>query len=204
MSISAMEVERWYQKATFWQTLRGMSWYRRAHKWALSLSSMHGLPVETVAGITAAISPATSWERNVIEVEHLLSGIKIKHTTYTPNVKKAQRILLGEHPMDVLGGKKVLNFYKLIANPRDTASVCIDRHAVRICTKVDFTSDSEAAAYSKKNYESCAEAFREVARNHAVLPWQVQATTWVAYREQPKEHRKWLRDQPEKSDLESR
>ena len=45
------------------------------------------------------------------------------------NNNKALRILNGEHPLEVLGGLKVVPFYKAILNPEGDNPTVVDRHA---------------------------------------------------------------------------
>lgn len=176
-------VMQWWDKANDEQRRAGLHWYWKAHYLAQKMALSSGHSLDTAVGIIAALSPGTKWERNLLEAEALLHGRPITHTTYTPNVVKAKAIKLGNHPSKVLGGPKVTAFYKLIMDPSDSNTVCIDRHAVRTCTKYKWKSDVEASQWLRKGYDSCANAYRNVAKKLGLLPWQVQAVTWEVFRD---------------------
>jgi hypothetical protein len=114
---------------------QGLNWYTAAYDQAVFLADYYGTYSATqVAGVLAALSPQVSWKRNVELAESAivshLSGLPITGQT-GDNCAKAQRVLDGSSPLDVLGGLKVRAFYQCILAKGQTDSVCIDRHALR-------------------------------------------------------------------------
>lgn len=173
----------WWNKATEENKKNGLHWYWKAHYLAQQMALSSGHQLHTAVGVIAALSPSCKWERNLFEAEELLRNRPVQHTTYTPNALKAKAIVMGGHPGTVLGGQKVTAFYQLIMNPMDEHTVCIDRHAVRVCTRYKWESDVQASQWLRKGYESCANAYRNVAKKLNLLPWQVQAVTWEVFRD---------------------
>jgi hypothetical protein len=104
------------------------------------------------------------------------------------NCAKADAIMAGAEPLEVLGGNKVCNFYKAIADPSDVTAVVIDRHAFDIAVG-RITNDKSRAALDRKGvYDAFARAYERAARAITeetgldVSPSQVQAVTWSVWR----------------------
>ena len=155
----------------------GMSWYEDAYGVACKLTPANP---STGAGILAALSPMTSWPENVKKATMVVDS----GTTYglSSNVDKAVRILNGETPLDVLRGPKVRSFYTDIMG-LPTETVTIDRHAIDIACGRPL-SNSERATFGKDTkYAMLARFYTEVAREYDVTPSQLQAITWVWWRE---------------------
>lgn len=181
--VSRKKVLDVYLSASPDQLADGHEWYEAAHLVASKLAREHGHSVEAAAGVISALSPSVSWEKNVEDAEYLLAGDAFHpYSTYGPNVKKAWRIAGGEHPEQVLGGKKVLAFYHLINDPTLGDRVVVDRHAVKVCTRRQWASDNEASGFLKVGYERCAQAYMDVSSSLGLLPHKVQATCWLVQR----------------------
>jgi len=176
-----------YQEATPDDLARGKDWYSTAHQIAHTLGRGD---VSKGAGVLAALSPRTDWDKNVEGAHHIFKTGTAWHPAQTmDNNKKALRILQGEHPEKVLGGHKVLNFYRNIVNPDDTSAVTIDKHAHDIAkgvppgyrrkTSADFGL-SEVGRYNHF-VEAYTRATHHVGES---IPSTVQATTWITQRRQ--------------------
>ncbi len=53
-----------YRQATQEDTINGVEWYARAERMANAIAQDAGLPLPTVIGVMAALSPNYRWERN--------------------------------------------------------------------------------------------------------------------------------------------
>jgi DNA topoisomerase IB len=97
---------------------------------------------------------------------------------------KGARVASGEDPDDVLGGSKVRSFFNNMNDPTDAHSVTIDTHMVRAAFDSIELSDKdyEAIAVAPAKYEWFAEVIREAAEERGILPQQMQAVTWVQWR----------------------
>jgi hypothetical protein len=180
-----------YFQATNLENFNGQRWYIDAKFAANSLAIQYDLPVCTVAGVIAALSPNNRWERNLLDAENLckmytLGGDldSLKVSTYNANKAKAIQILQNHAPLDILGGLKVRAFYDCIIGGD---SVCIDGHAYAIWTGQQIPT-TKTPKISPKLYAQISADYRIAAdqinkilgSNHTAA--QIQAITWLAWR----------------------
>lgn len=169
---------RTFDAATPIESRRGMEWYQLAHLFAAKISDGQ---TEMGAGVIAALSPQKSWLENMFLAQRAFEqGRATGHVG--PACVKANRIMDGELPLDVLGGNKVRSFYKLIVDPTDPFSVCIDRHAFDVALNKVTEDQSRRILERVRGYELLADGYRRAAASLSVLPSQVQAVTWVKWR----------------------
>ena len=155
----------------------GMAWYRTAHEIAAEIAPT----AEIGAGVIAALSPQTSWDQNVVIARRIMStGVLSGHTG--ANLRKAERIMAGEDPLDVLGGLKVRSFYRNILTPDVASTVTIDRHAFDIGLGLRTYSGKDRVGITPKRYEALSAAYARVAGQNGMLPHELQAVTWEAWR----------------------
>lgn len=162
----------------------GLAWYETANTFAEGLATKHDISIEAASGIIAALSPQVLWERNMTLAESLCAG-KRKLPALGANVNKAKRILRGDDPLDVLGGNKVRAFYACIVYPETTDAVCIDRHAYALAEGLVRPNSDRVAdrLESVRVYNATSDFYRLAARLIGeVRPCQVQAVTWVVWR----------------------
>ena len=171
------------------------AWYRQARQYCAGLAKRHGTDTARVVAVMAALSPGTSWDRNKIETAALLEEWRgeraagtFPYTTYPANVKKARRILrlterecyLDAVKPHATSGNKIGNFYRNILGPNDPEPVTIDRHAIAICLGHPPTEKEQSI--SSYRYRCFAAAYQKVAAERGMVPNEVQAITWSAYR----------------------
>lgn len=169
-----------YGSATEAHIAEGMSWYNDAHDFCKALDSN----VERAAGIVAALSPNNSWDNNMAMAARLYSQGHGERCGMRANVIKAERIYAGESPLDVLGGNKVRAFFMSIAYPGDhTVKPVIDRHAFDIAVGRKTDNKARGILSRKGVYDSFAEVYSEAAKTAGIGSAQMQAVTWVAWRE---------------------
>ncbi len=181
-TLRVRRVLRVFRQATAEQYLNGADWYRNAHGLAVSLDPADP---RRAAGVIAALSPMVSWARNV-ELAGRAYADGYASGALGMSCRAADRILGGEDPADVLVGPKVSAFFRLIADPADTQSVCVDRHAIAVAVGRRLTDAERQAQYAISTpgrYALFAEAYRRAAEIVGHLPSQVQAITWVRWRE---------------------
>jgi len=173
-----------YNGASARAVREGLSWYLDAHNVSRNLADAYGLTVSQVAGIIAALSPMNGWENNKRKAAQLLaqngdgSGCGL-----TRNVAKAVAIYNGADPADVLNGDKVTAFYRTILDPFGDIDPVIDRHAFDIAVG-ERTDEKRRGALSRKGvYGEFANVYREAAKVAGIGSAQMQAVTWVAWRE---------------------
>lgn len=180
-----------YRSATTPEHRRGSQWYLTAQAQARRLASRYELPLSTSVGVIAALSPGLEWLRNVVDAETLIKAfmandeLPMVGVYGRRNCGKALEILRGADPVAILGGLKVRSFYANLLQPDNPDPVTIDRHAY--CLAHGIRSERSGAAsvdvyLTPKRYRETAEAYREIAADLDLLPNQLQATTWLAWK----------------------
>lgn len=170
-----------YNGANATNMREGLSWYLDAHNEARILTP--GNPSKG-AGILAALSPMNGWENNKNKARQLIaqngdgSGCGLYR-----NVAKAVEIYKGANPLDILGGDKVRAFYSTILDPFGDIDPVIDRHAFDIAVG-ERTDEKRRGILSRKGvYAEFAAVYRDAAKVAGIGSAQMQAITWVAWRE---------------------
>lgn len=169
----------------------GLSWYPFANRVALSMGGGRAYHLERNAGIIAALSPMNHWTNNVTKARAVISArgaiVAVKGKPngigLSDNVNKAIAIYRGADPLDVLSGDKVRAFYRTIVDPTGDIDPVIDRHAFDIAVG-EQTNDKRRGILSRKGvYHEFAMAYREAAKIAGIGSAQMQAITWVTWRE---------------------
>ena len=179
-----------YGAATADDLRDGLSWYQDAHNWCRTMARGRSHLVARNAGIVAALSPLNGWGNNKRKAAELIS--KRARIIIEPgkpngiglgkNVEKAIAIYNGADPLDVLRGDKVRAFYSTILDPQGDVIPVIDRHAFDIAVG-ERTNEKRRAALSRKGvYSEFADAYRDAARIVGIGSAQMQAITWLAWR----------------------
>lgn len=180
---NSMNIVRVWDLATEQELADGINWYRDAHALAVKLSPSDP---SSAAGVIAALSPMMDWGQNVNLAVRAYRDGSASGALFR-NVEKANRILNGERPEDVLGGNKVRAFYGVIADPSSDA-VVVDRHAFDIAVGRVTNNDSRHALGRKGVYETFAGAYVRAAETLTkrlgtpVSASEVQAVTWTVWR----------------------
>ena len=161
----------------------GLSWYLDAHNVAILMSNEHDITVSQAAGIIAALSPMNGWENNKRKAWQLLNQGNGDGCGLRNNVAKAEAILAGNDVLDVLKGDKVTAFYRTILDPTGDIEPVIDRHAFDIAVG-ERTDDKRRGILGRKGvYSEFANVYREAAIIAGIGSAQMQAVTWVSWRE---------------------
>jgi hypothetical protein len=172
----------------------GLNWYGEAHKFALHLASVYGVPVEKCAGIISALSPQVTWEVNKKDAEILIAGLSAhinvneqykahRFSTYSKNVLKAEQIFYTENPVvDFFSektGAKTLAFFLNILHPAKQTRVTIDRHAIAA-----WEGDGErgSRAVHAALYKKIENDYIKAAKKVGIMPHDFQAVIWVTYK----------------------
>lgn len=175
-----------YNGASAHAMREGLSWYLDAHNYANLLSANYEVSVAQAAGIIAALSPMNGWENNKRKAAQLISQNNGEGCGLFRNVAKAEAILYAGwdcDPLDILGGDKVRAFYQTILDPTGDIDPVIDRHAFDIAVG-ERTDEKRRGILSRKGvYADFAHVYREAALSVGIGAAQMQAITWVAWRE---------------------
>jgi hypothetical protein len=180
-----------YNRASKEDISDGLEWYDVALKECQDISERYELPLNTVIGVMAALSPNNRWNINVKNTNQMcaafVNGDSVEScivSTYKTMRAKAWSILedvLIEHDeiLNRLNGKKIRSFYSNIAGLDE---VTIDGHALNIARgeRVELTNNKTSIGV--KLYKELQECYIEAARQAGIEPRQMQAITWTTWR----------------------
>lgn len=181
-----------YHSASLTERHEGLSWYSTAGSICTELGATHSLTRRTVACLIALLSPQKNWAQNVDEAQRVLAAYSVggeELAAQTPGLfaTKRQRglirgLLSTELSVgEILKGQKIQSFWKNILG--DEHCVTVDGHARNIADHgVRRVGISQAKGMSKGAYALYSAAYVEAAHQVGVTPAQLQAITWVAYR----------------------
>lgn len=163
----------------------GRSWYARARNWCLHRASTYGVSIREVAAVVSALSPRNRWERNLIDADQVLNAWHseksypyVKCATFSQNVLKAWQILDDHDPSLAETSPKTRAFLDCIAE-EDSSSVVIDVWAYRVA---EGDPDMKAKGFSEQEYQLYEKAYQEAALRLDIPVDELQAVTWVCYR----------------------
>lgn len=175
------QIHAYYNLSTDQERVNGMNWYAKAYSDCAGLAHTYGLPVNTVVGIVAALSPRNKWERNMVDAEQvILHGEQATVCTFHANKTKAVRMINGEEPLDVLAGNKVRAFYNDILYHNTTPMVCVDSHAYAVAT--GYGERIQVKVIPDDDYALVSDAYTGLSQALCIRPCQLQAITWLTYR----------------------
>jgi hypothetical protein len=177
--MSVKNILKVFQMATQDEHCVGRQWYESAHKDARRL----GVPIETAAGVIAAISPGLRWEVNIEAARRIIAGESLVGlgVRWSRNVRKAKAILAGRAPCDVLKGNKVRAFYACILAPSQCQSVCVDGHAFSIWKGKRIGLD-KTPPIGNPLYRRISTDYAKAAKQVGLCPHQLQAIVWGVWR----------------------
>jgi len=189
-----------YRKCTPQNMVDGLNWYKEAHYFAQTLSEVYGVSFAQVVAVIAVLSPSNSWEGNKVNAEAIINAFNkdrtgrfcyaVKVSTYNANKEKAIEALINPNTALPIvfntqrqSNRKVSNFASNILNPYSDAFVTIDRHAARIAYGV--TGSTVVKSITPNRYEAVKKAYQQAANSidSNLLPCELQAVTWLRYRE---------------------
>jgi hypothetical protein len=183
VKIAARNIAKHARRATPTQWAKGKNWYHEAHTFCVTLAKYERLPLHSVVGCLAALSPQCSWSDNLRNTLAMVKTRRLPATTAKLPVNESKAFSIvheGEHPADVLGGLKVRAFYNNIILPTRSKAVTIDTHAARAAFgKTNLTSKELGYVFRPKGNAVIQHAYRIVAKRYKILPHKLQATVWL-------------------------
>ena len=180
-----------YRRATRDDIAHGIEWYDRAKREAERIAYASALPVRTVVGVMAALSPNNKWLRNVRDADTMckawvsggsLSDFKV--SCYNKMKDKAWSILVDmlsddDAILTRLNGQKIRSFYSNIIGLDE---VTIDGHALNIALGKRQGLTDDKTNMGKRQYREMQAAYLRAAKRVNVQPHVLQAVTWTTWR----------------------
>jgi hypothetical protein len=166
----------------------GATAYRRYHNLMANFANYYGTALNNTVAAFVSLSPNNSWFNNLRSLASVLDGIgrglqkdEIVVSTYNTCRDRAYDYATGERDfMSNTKGPKVRAFYRNIMDPCDFKPVCIDGHMTAMWLGKRLTMVE--AARERVKYNVVARDVQMVAVEHAMLPNQLQATLWFAWK----------------------
>lgn len=180
-----------YRMATDDDVRAGIEWYARAFREAAAISQKLSLPVPTVVGVMAALSPNNRWERNKVDAFNLCSAFvrgltadDIRVSTYHNMKAKAwtileDRLVRDDEILARLNGQKIRSFY---SNIMGLDEVTVDGHALNIARGYRVGLTDDATNIGVKMYRELQSAYVRAAKRAGVKPHEMQAITWTVWK----------------------
>jgi len=178
-------VKAWANKLQDHHWGAGRKWYQHANQLCQILATETETPLRNVCGVLASLSPQVSWEVNIRSCEAIVRDGQIDkgYTGYRINVDKALQCLVDD-PENVLGGFKVLAFYRNILDPLRSVDVTVDTHIGRIVfDTMRLDTKQQNFLFSKNGNAMIQQAIQKEANKRKVRPHVLQASLWVCARE---------------------
>lgn len=163
-------------------------WYETLHRICKELAAIHGLTLETVAGVLVTFSAQKRFSENLTQTVQFLTGVPITGMYSRRQLATAQAILAGTDPMQTWGKTsfKYRNFYQSIL--LQDGAVCVDTHIIRHYltrhprSKVHRLGSIERVFDTRWAYELIQKYVRTFARKAGLTSYQAQALIWVEQR----------------------
>ena len=184
---------RWWNDSSPMDREYGLIAYRSYRDRIGSLTSRTS--PEKACAVFALLSPNSDFNGNVRSFQIVMAGFRRKPRrltvdelqglrTYRTCAARAYRILQGEPPAKVFGptAPKTWNFYHNLLDPRDVRFVTIDGHMYNLWRGERSSLNVAAARFKPAVYEEIAGDFKELAKALGLVPNQLQATVWWAYK----------------------
>lgn len=184
-------ITKLFRSASAEQVQAGADWYQDAYDIAAALGAAHGVKLDAVVGIIAALSPRNSWGHNVNLATRFISKGGLTSGYLYSQLDKANRIhnladVSQENIEKILGGDKTINFFRSIRSA-GTEGVCIDRHAYALAVNTRFV-EVEMPTLKGRRYAEVTGAYERAAKilsreyDTPFTPAQVQSVTWTVWR----------------------
>ena len=189
-----------FRESTIDEFGEGVEWYKNANRICKKLSRDSGVTFAKACGVFAGLSPNNHVATNESDARRMLNASRFgKHfdvtvSTYDLNKFKSASVIdcpvnSSKRILEIIKGKKVQAFYKCIKDVKTNKdSVCIDGHAKAIAMGVRFTVSNPKSNVTPKQYDVLVDCYKTATNiinrkyNLNLLPFQVQAVTWVTWR----------------------
>lgn len=161
-------------------------WYVYQRYTLLSIANEYGVSLDAVAYVTATLSPALSWDKNIESTRAFFdewfgrTNSNNRQTAYGLNVRKCAHYMSGIRN-GVPTGRKVSAFYRNLLG--DNQALTLDRHAIRAARwgLRDFRKESGEQKICSAEFAVVEAAYRKAARIMGVSPSYLQALVWQLF-----------------------
>jgi len=177
-----------YRKAESTDLAQGIGWYPEANRIVREWASHYRYSVDTVAAVTAALSPQLEWSRNLVIADDVLAqrNPSIGGVLHS-NLRKAERLRdtdyrsnllsVGARMLEVFpGGPKVNAFANNLAG--DMSYVTVDTHA----GQAGLNDPLAVFRLAPTPYRIFAACYAQAAAKAGRQPAEFQAIVWSVWK----------------------
>ena len=138
-----------------------------------------GFTLENVAQCVAILSPQVDWDTNKRNAVLIATTLDTDISIFASAKQKNQAVdaLMNVYRIPETA-QKIFSFADNIANP-ESLRVTVDRHAVGVALN---DKSADRLRVTSKRYRELQAAYQDVARLNGLMPYQVQAITWLTYK----------------------
>lgn len=161
------------------------NWYSDAHLVIKDIANEYGVSLDAVAYVTATLSPALSWMRNIESTRAFFDEWfgrygNSRQAAYGSNVRKCSDYMFGLRSGNPTG-RKVSAFYQNLLG--DTQALTLDRHAIRAARwgLRNLTKESGVQDICQQEFAVVENAYRRTADMVGVDVAVFQATIWTLF-----------------------
>lgn len=183
---SVENILRWYAMTTPEQREAGFKWYQDALDWCLGVAGEYNVPLESVVGVVAAMSPNCAWSVNktlAVKIISLYITGRRDWENWQCGILQNVRVafdILESTTWDSLSGLKVNAFALAILAGGHSDVVVVDRWAMR--AYLDYPENLPKSGVNRSLFTRTAQAYQEAAEQVGEWACYVQAAVWVAIR----------------------
>lgn len=177
-----------YNDVTIDSIISGKRWYETANLICRQFADCYEVHLKVVCQIMAILSPASSWDNNIVSTEKVLKAFtsgkgldSFTVATYGANKVKAWKVICGLdtfRPTDT--NLKIWAFYNNILNPNGVDHVTIDRHAMKV---LNGDTKAGSVAITPRQYRIAEYVYKITAEKFDLKPHELQAILWVTYKQ---------------------
>lgn len=160
-------------------------WYVYQRYTLLSIANDYGVSLDAATYVTATLSPALSWGKNLESTRAFFDEWfgrygNNRQTAYGTNVLKCEQYMQGQR-QGAPAGRKVSAFYRNLLG--DTQALTLDRHAIRAARwgVRNFTGESGEQKICGAEFAVVENAYRKAAKLLEVSPSYLQALIWQLF-----------------------
>lgn len=178
-------LQRFYAMASAVELAQALEAYPSYHYMLNCIATQYKQPLDRVVAAFVSLSPNSDYMGNLRSLVSVLEGLRhgvaleaVVVSTYNHCKQRAWKYLLGELDfVHTTKGKKILNFYHNILEPKNPLWVTVDGHIVAAWYGADNMTMKQALL-NARTYEQIKSGVQQLALAEGLVPNQYQAVVW--------------------------
>jgi len=184
--MSVENLKKVFSQATPHDIAEGRDSYPRYRRIMELMGAKHGFDHRTAAAVFCALSPNNDYYGNLRDASTLLRAKRalknlddFRVSTYGNNKRKAWALAGGADPLELIKAPKTRSFFLNVCDPADPVPVTVDGHIYNCWNgrRVNLVG-----LRGLPDYDEVAEGVRCLAREHGMVPCQMQGVLWMTWK----------------------